>query len=398
MTDAPGPLSGIRVLDLSRILAGPYCTMILGDLGADVIKVEQPGKGDDTRTWGPPWHGSESAYFLSVNRNKRGITLDLKQPDAQRIVRELAAVSDVVVENFKVGALERMHIGYEQLREVNPRLIWATVSGYGPAGPMAEKPGYDFVAQGEAGVMAVTGDPEGEPMKVGVAIVDITTGMFTAIGVLAALRARDQTGRGQKVDASLLSSAVAWLGNVGQNYLVSGKPARRFGNAHPNIVPYQSFATRDQHITIAVGNDRQFQSLCRILGRDDLAADPRFATNPLRVEHRDALIPELQAAFMTRSAAEWLAACEEAGIPSGPINTIEQVFSHPQVLANGMLQEVEHPAGRLKLAGIPYILSETPGVIRRPPPLLGQHTDEVLADVLGRTPDEIARLRRIGAV
>jgi formyl-CoA transferase len=398
MVDVPGPLTGIRVLDLSRILAGPYCTMILGDLGADVIKVEQPGTGDDTRTWGPPWHGTESAYYLSVNRNKRGITLDLKQPDAQALVHRLAAISDVVVENFKVGALERMNIGYEQLREINPRLVWATVSGYGPNGPMSEKPGYDFVAQGESGIMSITGEPDGEPMKVGVAVVDITTGMFTAIGVLAALRARDQTGLGQKVDASLLASAVAWLGNVGQKHLVSERPARRFGNAHANIVPYQSFATRDQHITIAVGNDRQFQALCAVLSRADLAADPRYATNPLRVEHRETLVPALQDAFLTGTASEWLVACDAAGIPSGPINSIEQVFTHPQVLANGMLQTVDHPAGPLRLAGIPYQLSQTPGVVRHPPPLLGQHTHEVLTDVLGLEADEIARLRESGAV
>lgn len=398
MSSSLGPLHGVRVLDLSRILAGPYCTMILGDLGADVIKVEQPGKGDDTRTWGPPWHGTESAYYLSVNRNKRGITLDLKHPDAQQIVRELAAVSDIVVENFKPGTLERMHIGYQQLSQVNPRLIWATVSGYGPVGPLADKPGYDFVAQGEAGVMGITGEPDGEPMKVGVAIVDITTGMFTAIAVLAALRAKEREGIGQKIDTSLLASAIAWLGNVAQNHLVSGLPAKRFGNAHPNIVPYQVFNTADQHITIAVGNDRQFRSLCSILGLEHLADDPAYATNPARVANRDTLVPILQAAFNTRTAAEWLDACDKAGIPSGSINTIEQVFQHAQVLANGLVQSVDHPAGDLKLVSAPYRLSETPAVIRRPPPLLGQHTDEILGDVLSRSPDEVARLHQSGAV
>lgn len=398
-TDNLGPLAGIRVLDLSRVLAGPYCTMIMGDLGADVVKVEQPGKGDDTRDWGPPYAGTESGYFLSVNRNKRSITLDLKHTTAQEIVRRLAADSDVIVENFKLGALERMGIGYEQLREINPRLIWATISGYGPDGPYADRPGYDFVAQGESGIMAITGEPNGEPMKVGVAIVDVTTGMFSAIAILAALRARDTTGVGQRVDTSLLTSAVAWLANVGQNYLVTGKPAKRYGNAHANIVPYQVFRARDQHITIAVGNDRQFQALCSVLGRADLAADPRYATNPLRVQHRDELVSVIQSIFETRDAAEWLDACYRAGVPSGPISSIEQVFSHPQVLARDMLVEIEHPeAGLLRMAGIPYALSDTPGQIRLAPPLLGQHTDEVLRERLGLTIDEISNMRENGVI
>lgn len=398
-TDNLGPLAGIRVLDLSRVLAGPYCTMIMGDLGADVVKVEQPGKGDDTRDWGPPYAGTESGYFLSVNRNKRSITLDLKHTTAQEIVRRLAADSDVIVENFKLGALERMGIGYEQLREINPRLIWATISGYGPDGPYADRPGYDFVAQGESGIMAITGEPDGEPMKVGVAIVDVTTGMFSAIAILAALRARDTTGVGQRVDTSLLTSAVAWLANVGQNHLVTGKPAKRYGNAHANIVPYQVFRARDQHITIAVGNDRQFQALCSVLGRADLAADPRYATNPLRVQHRDELVSVIQSIFETRDAAEWLDACYRAGVPSGPINSIEQVFSHPQVLARDMLVEIEHPeAGLLRMAGIPYALSDTPGQIRLAPPLLGQHTDEVLRERLGLTVDEISNMRQNGVI
>jgi formyl-CoA transferase len=389
----------VRVLDLSRVLAGPYCTMILGDLGADVIKVEQPGKGDDTRAWGPPWAGTESAYYLSVNRNKRSLTLDLKQPAAQEIVRQLAQQSDIVVENFRFGALERMGIGYEQLREMNPGLIWATVSGYGPTGPYSDRPGYDFVAQGESGIMAITGEPDGDPMKVGVAIVDITTGMFTVIAILAAMRARDETGAGQRIHSNLFSSAVAWLANVGQSHLVSGNPAKRYGNAHANIVPYQSFRARDQHFTIAVGNDRQFSQLSAIVGKPELAEDPRFATNPQRVAHRDELIPQLQAEFEKQDAEHWINACYHAGIPAGLINSVEQVFEHPQVLARQMLVEMEHPeAGLLKMAGIPYELTGTPAEVRLPPPLLGQHTDEILGERLGKSAEQIERLREDGVI
>lgn len=398
MTETAGPLSGLRVLDLTRVLAGPYCTMILGDLGADVIKVEQPGKGDDTRAWGPPWAGTESAYYLTINRNKRGITVDLKSPEGQAIIRDLAAEADIVVENFKIGSLERMGIGYEQLREINPRLIWATVSGYGPDGPWADRPGYDFIVQGESGIMAITGEPDGEPMKVGVAIVDITTGLFTVIGIQAALRSREATGMGQKVDTSLLTSAVAWLANVGQSYLVSGEPTVRYGNAHASIVPYQTFKARDQHIIIGVGNDRQFSSLCAVLDRPDIATDERFVNNPMRVANREDLVTLLQSIFETRDSEHWLDGCYKAGIPSGKINSIEQVFNHPQVLARDMLVEIEHPmAGMLKMAGIPYELSASPASIRLAPPTLGQHTDEVLRD-LGRTDEEIRRLHESGVI
>jgi formyl-CoA transferase len=399
MDDAAGPLRGIRVLDLSRVLAGPFCTMVLGDLGADIIKVERPGSGDDTRAWGPPWAGGESAYYLSVNRNKRSITLDIKTPEAQQIIRELADQSDIVVENFKHGTLEKLGIGYEQLSERNPRLVWATISGYGPDGPMADKPGYDFVAQGEAGIMAITGEPEGDPMKVGVAIVDVTTGLYASVAILAALRERDESGFGQRLDANLFSSAVAWLVNVGSNHLISGNPAKRYGNAHANIVPYQVFRARDQHITVAVGNDPQFRSLCRIVGLTDHGTDPRFSTNPARVENRDILVADLQTAIETRDASHWLPQLEAAGIPSGLINTIEQVFEHPQVLARNMVVEAPHPtAGTVKMAGIPFELSRTPASVRSAPPLLGEHTEDVLANVLGRSPSDIEILRQKGAI
>jgi formyl-CoA transferase len=401
MTDIPntGPLAGIKVLDLSRVLAGPYCTMVLGDLGADVLKIEQPGKGDDTRAWGPPWAGGESAYYLSINRNKRSMTLNMKSEAGQEIIRALAQESDIVVENFKLGTLERLGLGYETLRESNPGLIWANISGYGPTGPYADKPGYDFAVQGEAGIMAITGEPDGEPMKVGVAIVDITTGLFAAVGILSALHARDASGVGQRVDATLFTSAVAWLANVAQNHLVSGNPAKRYGNAHANIVPYQTFRARDQHMTIAVGNDRQFQSLCQILGQPEIAMDERFATNSARVAHRDELVEMLQNLFETKDADEWLDACYKAGIPSGRINTVEQVFTHPQTLARDMLVEMAHPtAGMLKLVGIPYTMSETSPAIRMAPPLLGQHTDEILSERLGKSAAEIQQLREDGVI
>jgi formyl-CoA transferase len=399
MTEASGPLGGIRVLDLSRVLAGPYCTMTLGDLGAEIIKVERPETGDDTRGWGPPWAGGEAAYYLSANRNKHSITVNLKHPDGQRLIRELAAVSDVVVENYKLGTLERMGIGWEQLQEENPRLIWATISGYGPDGPDAEKPGYDFVAQGEAGIMAITGEPGGEPMKVGVAIVDVTTGLFTALSICAALRERELSGLGQRIDTNLLSSGVAWLINVAENYLVSEQPAKRWGNAHANIVPYQSFRARDQHITVAVGTDRQFRDLCRILGCEELADDPRFVTNTQRVGHRAELIPLLAERIAMEDAEVWLPQLSAATIPAGKINTIAQVFEHPQVLARNMLIELPHPtAGTVRMTGVPMEFSRSKAEARLPPPLLGEHTDVLLGGLLGKSAADIARLRESGAI
>ena len=397
--EARGPLAGVRVLDLSRVLAGPYCTMVLGDLGADIIKIERPGSGDDTRGWGPPWAGTESAYYLSTNRNKTSITLDLKQPQAQEIICELAERSDVVVENFRPGSLERMNIGYEQLSELNPSLVWATISGYGRRGPDATKPGYDFVVQGESGIMAITGDVDGEPMKVGVAIVDVTTGLFTAVAICAALREREQTGLGQRVDTNLYASAISWLVNVASNYLVSGNDARRYGNAHANIVPYQAFRARDGYMSIAVGTNRQFRDLCRIIGNEALADDERFLTNADRVEHRDDLIPVLEAAFVTRDSEHWLVACRDAVIPSGPIRSVEEVLTNAQTIALDMVQEFPHPtAGTVKLTGVPFELSRTPAAIRTPPPTLGQHTDQVLRDVLGKSADDIAALKSRGVI
>jgi len=393
------PLQGVRVLDLSRVLAGPYCTMMLGDLGAEVIKIEQPGSGDETRRWGPPFQGGESAYYLAVNRNKKSVTLNLKDKRGVELLRSLARSSDVLIENFRVGALERMGLGYESLSADNERLIWCSITGYGQDGPYAGRSGYDFVAQGEAGIMSVTGEPDGEPMKVGVAIVDITAGLFAGSAILAALYARDRTGRGQKIDVSLLSAAVAWLANVGSNYLVSGEVPKRYGNAHPNIVPYQTFRAKDRWLTVAVGNDRQFEALCRVLRLDELSGDERFAINPARVAHRDELIARLQEVFETEAADHWLEEMTRAGIPCGPINTVDRVFSHPQVLHRNMLVELEHPtAGTVKMAGIPYILSETPAAVTGHPPLLGEHTDAVLHDILGLPGDEITQLRIDGVV
>ena len=393
------PLHGIRVLDLSRVLAGPYCTMMLGDLGAEVIKIEQPGVGDETRRWGPPFAGGESAYYLAVNRNKKSVTLDLKQARGREIARALARVSDVLIENFKVGTLDALGLGYETLRADHPGLIWCSISGYGQDGPYADRAGYDFVAQGEGGIMSITGEPEGEPMKVGVAIVDITAGLFAHSGIMAALYARERTGRGQRVDVSLLSSALAWLANVGSNYLVSGETPRRYGNAHPNIVPYGVLRARDRWITVAVGTDRQFRALCRVLGLDDLGHDERFATNAARVGHRDALIPLLQTQLGRRDADEWLERMSAAGVPCGPINTIDRALCHPQAVHDGLVRDVPHPtAGSVKLVGMPYALSGMPETVMGYPPLLGEHTEEVLGDVLALPAEEVQTLRQAGVV
>lgn len=378
---APQPLSGIRVLDMSRVLAGPYCTMMLDDLGADVIKVESP-EGDDTRRWGPPYMGSESAYYLSCNRNKRSIVLDLAMEAAREVALELARRSDVVVENFRIGTMERWGLGYAQLAEVNSGLVYCSISGYGRTGPLANLPGYDSALQGFGGVMSITGEADGPPEKVGVAIVGLTAGMFALSAILAALRVRDLTGIGQSIDLSLLDSHLAWLANVGSNYLVSGDIPTRLGNSHPNIVPYQAFATQDGWIILAVGNDRQWSHLCDALARPDLAIDSRFTTNPARVEHRAELVPIIETAFRKRTTGDWLALLEEIGVPASPVNSVAQALNHPQVAARQMVEEVAHPAlGFVKMVSSPLKLSATPPTIRRHPPMLGEHTREILEEI-----------------
>ncbi|MBO2532099.1 MAG: CoA transferase [Thermoactinomycetaceae bacterium] len=394
MSEGRGPLEGIRVVDVSRVLAGPFCTMILGDLGAEVIKVEAPGGSDDTRGWGPPYAAGESAYYLCTNRNKRGITLDLKKEEGKRIFLRLIREADVLVENFKVGTLARMGLAPERLRKINPRLVVAEITGFGQTGPLSSLPGYDFIIQALGGLMSITGSEESGPMKVGVAIVDVLAGLYAALGILAALHERKRSGEGQIVDTALLDVCVASLVNVASNYLVGGKVAKRLGNAHPNIVPYQSFRAADQEMVIAVGNDRQFAKLAEVLGRPELAEDERFATNPNRLSHREELTEALQRVFERRPAREWIERLQEAGIPCAPIQRIDQVFDHPQVRAREMVVEMPHPsAEKVRLVGSPIKLSRTPVTYRRHPPLVGEHTREILRE-LGYSEEEIEKLRR----
>ncbi len=387
------------MLDLSRVLAGPYCTMMLGDLGADVIKVERPGLGDDTRQWGPPFAAGESAYYLCCNRNKQSLTLNLKSAAGSEIAARLAERCDVLVENFLPGTLDGWGLSYETLSQKNPRLVYCSITGFGQTGPRRDEPGYDIMIQALAGVMSITGEASGPPMKVGVAISDITSGIFACNAILAALYARERTGKGDRIDIALFDSTIAWLANVGSNYLVSGVVPQRQGTAHPNIVPYQAFEAADMSLIIAVGNDGQFVKFCAVLGRTDLAADARFKTNALRVENRETLVPEVAAEVGKRTAGEWLHTLEQAGIPCGPVNTVDRVFADPQTAAREMLIEVPHPTiGPLKLAGTPLKMASLNQPPRRPPPLLGEHTDEVLANVLKLTVGEIEQLRKSGVV
>jgi crotonobetainyl-CoA:carnitine CoA-transferase CaiB-like acyl-CoA transferase len=373
------PLEGLRVLDLSRVLAGPYATMVLADLGADVIKVEHPERGDDTRQWGPPFAGGESAYFLSVNRNKRSTGVDLKEPEDLEKVKRLAVEADVLIENMKRGALEKLGLGYEALREANPGLVYCSITGFGP-GKDEERPGYDFLVQARAGIMGITGfpEPDGQPTKVGVAIADIVCGLHAATAILAALHEREQTGEGARIEVPLFESTLSWLANRGQEYLVSGEDKGRMGNAHPTIVPYQTFDASDKQIAVAVGNDAQFGRLCSAIGRSELAGDERYATNPARVANREELVDVLQKEFSKRAADEWVEMIREAGVPIGPVNALADVFSDEHVLSSGILQTVEHPAaGVLEMLASPVLVDGARLPVRRPPPTLGQHNDEV---------------------
>lgn len=401
-------LSHIRVLDLSRVLAGPWASQTLADLGAEVIKVERPGRGDDTRAWGPPYlqdengnNTSEAAYYLCANRNKQSVTIDLTRPEGQRLVRDLAAQSDVVLENFKAGGLARYGLDYDSLKQVNPRLIYCSITGFGQTGPYANRAGYDFLIQAMGGLMSLTGQPDGAegagPMKVGVALTDILTGLYASNAVLAALAYRDQTGTGQYIDMALLDVQVACLANQTLNYLTTGQAPQRLGNAHPNIVPYQSFPTADGDMIIAVGNDGQFAKLCAAIRHPEWAQDERFATNAARVAHRDTLIPLLRQATVMRTTAQWVQTLEQAGVPCGPINDMAAVFANEQVQARGMHHDMPHPlAGTVPQVASPMRLSETPVAYRQPPPLLGEHTQTVLAEVLKLDADTIAQLAQQG--
>ncbi|WDD94476.1 CoA transferase [Burkholderia sp. FERM BP-3421] len=405
-----GALSHIRVLDLSRVLAGPWCAQTLADFGADVIKIERPGAGDDTRHWGPPYLKTpdgqdtrEAAYYLAANRNKRSVTVDIATPEGQRIIRELAAQSDVVLENYKAGQLSKYGLDYASLKALKPDLVYCSVTGFGQTGPYAHRAGYDFIVQGLGGFMSITGErdgqPGGGPQKAGVAIADLATGLYATIAVLSALAHRDRTGEGQHIDMALLDVQVALLANMNTNYLASGQAPTRWGNAHPNIVPYQTFQTRDGWIIVAVGNDGQFRKFVETGGRPELADDARFATNPERVRHRDALVPILEAMTRTLSRREWIDALEAAGVPCGPINSLDEVFANEQVVARGLEVELPHPSGaNVRLVRNPIRMSGTPPEAKSAPPLLGEHTDAVLREVLGYDDAAIAALRAARAI
>ncbi|WIN10055.1 MULTISPECIES: CaiB/BaiF CoA transferase family protein [Pseudomonas] len=405
-----GALSHIRVLDLSRVLAGPWAGQILADLGADVIKVERPGCGDDTRAWGPPFlkdaaghNTSEAAYYLSANRNKQSVTIDFTRPEGQKLVRELAAKSDIVIENFKVGGLAAYGLDYASLKAINPRLIYCSITGFGQSGPYATRPGYDFMIQALGGLMSLTGLPEGEegagPVKVGVALTDILTGLYSTTAILAALAHRDQSDVGQHIDMALLDVQVACLANQAMNYLTTGVAPERLGNAHPNIVPYQSFPTADGDLILTVGNDSQFRKFAEVAGQSQWADDPRFLTNTLRVAHRAELIPLIRQVTVFKATAQWVAVLEAVGVPCAPVNDLAKVFADPQVVARGLAIELPHAlGGKVPQVASPIRLSETPVEYRRAPPMLGEHTAVVLEELLGLGGDEVASLRAAGVL
>ena len=391
-----GLLDGIRVLDVSRVLTGPYCSLMLADLGADVVKIEMPGRGDDTRAWGPPFQGGESAYFLSINRNKRSVTVNLKAPEGRRIVLDLAARSDVFLENFAPGVAERLGLGYEAVRAVNPRIVYCSISGFGQEGPYRDHPAYDIILQGMGGLQAITGEPDRPPVRIGVAVADIAGGMFAAFAIAAALVRRARTQEGERLDVSLLDSQLAWLTYMAANYFATGKDPERAGSRHPTIVPYQAFATADGYLNVAVGNDEIYRRLCDALGRPGLR-DPRFATNPLRVENRALLEPQLDAIFQERTSTEWARVLNEHGVPAGPIYRISEIDRDPQVAARNMILQLPHPAAGIVREFGPPFKSLHDRTMHSPPPLLGEHTEEVLAS-LGYAPVQVEELRRAGIV
>jgi crotonobetainyl-CoA:carnitine CoA-transferase CaiB-like acyl-CoA transferase len=393
------PLDGVLVIDLSRVLAGPYCTMELADMGATVIKVEIPGSGDDTRAYGPPFLNGESTYFMSVNRNKKSLTLNLKHARGKEILRQLLEKGDVLVENFRPGTLDGLGFGYDAVHALNPKLIYCSISGFGQTGPYAQRPGYDLIAQAEGGVMSLTGEPEAAPIKVGLSFADITAGMNAFSGILLALLARQQTGEGQRIDVSLLDCQVSLLTYQAGIFFATGKSPERLGNKHPSITPYETFEARDGHIIIACGNQGFWEKFCKLAGVEELLADDRFTTMKKRVENRAELTPLVAAAVRTRTRQEWYELLEREGIPCGLIKDVAEVCTDPQVLARDMVARLNHPtAGPISVNGIPIKLSATPGEVKDPPPLLGQHTDEILAEILGYTPDQIAEVRQLKAV
>jgi len=399
-------LKDIRIVDITRAMAGPYCTMMLGDFGADVIKVERPGSGDESRGWGPPFVGDaygpypgESAYFLSANRNKRSLTVNLKDPTGLEIIQKLVQVSDVFIENFRTGVLDKMGLGFEKLKVRNPGLIYCSVSGYGRTGPYQERPGYDAIIQAEGGMMSITGPKEGPPSRVGIPIIDITSGMFASSAILAALLERSESGQGQHIDVSLLDTQTALLANVASNYLVGGEPPKRVGNAHPNIAPYEPFQAKDKGFVLGAANQRQWEKLCDTLQQPDLKSDPRFLTNQDRVKNRADLIEALNGVFKIKNADDWLDQIQGAGLPCGPINTVPEVFQHPQREERGLVQEVQHTtAGKVTLTGFPYTLSRTPAETHHPPPILGEHNREILMDLLGYSQKEMDHMSDEGII
>ena len=405
MTQRSGPLSGIRVLDMSRILAGPWVGQLLADLGAEVIKIERPGKGDDTRAWGPPFvkdrdgnDTSDAAYFMCANRGKQSLTLDIAKPEGQQIIRELAQQSDVLIENYKVGDLKRYKLDYEALSALNPRLIYCSITGFGQTGPYRDRAGYDFMIQGMGGIMSITGErddlPGGGPQKVGVAIADLMTGMYSTVGIVSALHERNTSGKGQHIDMALLDTQVAWLANQNANYLIGHEVPKRMGNAHPNVMPYQTFRTQDGDIIIATGNDGQFQRLCEAAGIPETGGDPRYASNALRIKNRDTCTATIAAAMKQKTTAQWVTLLETVGVPCGPINRLDEVYRDPQVRHRGMKIDVPHPlAGSVPLVANPIKFSRTPIAYDMPPPLVGEHSDEVLRGVLGKSDAQIAALR-----